>query len=61
MFDQEIAVEANMLTLEEMGKVAVDCLREDADERPEMVEVVERLQNLIRDLKHAQLLMPMSR
>jgi serine/threonine protein kinase len=54
MSDEEIAVEGNIFTLEEMGKLAVDCLREDADERPEMAEVVERLQKLRGDLKHAE-------
>ncbi|XP_066359841.1 receptor like protein kinase S.2-like [Miscanthus floridulus] len=50
MFDKEIAVEGNIFILEEMGKLAVDCLRADVDERPEIVEVLQKL----RDLKHAE-------
>jgi len=46
MFDKEIAVEGNIFILEEMGKLAVDCLREDADERPEIVEVLQKLKRL---------------
>lgn len=54
MFDEEIAVEWNIFILEEVGKLAVDCLRENVDERPDMVEVVERLQKLRRDLNHGK-------
>jgi serine/threonine protein kinase len=54
MVDAEIiVVEGNLLILEEMGKLAVQCFREDADERPEMVEVVRRLENLRYRLQDA--------
>ncbi|CAN6333281.1 unnamed protein product [Urochloa humidicola] len=49
MFDVEVAVEGNISILEEMGKLAVECLKEDVEERPEMVVVAERLKNLKRD------------
>ncbi|CAN6337784.1 unnamed protein product [Urochloa humidicola] len=46
MFDKDIAVEGNMFILEKIGKLAVECLKLDADVRPGMVEVAERLKNL---------------
>jgi len=46
MFDEEIAVEGNIVILEEMGKLAIECLKQDRDERPEMTEVLERLKLL---------------
>ena len=46
MFDEKIAVEGNIVILEEMGKLAIECLKQDRDERPEMTEVLERLKLL---------------
>ncbi|KAJ1262658.1 hypothetical protein BS78_09G125900 [Paspalum vaginatum] len=51
MFDKAIAVGGNIPILEEIGKLATQCLSEKVGERPEMVEVVEKLQNLRRDYR----------
>ncbi|KAG8088002.1 hypothetical protein GUJ93_ZPchr0010g9690 [Zizania palustris] len=53
MFDKEIMAEENIFTLEEMGKLAMECLKEKVEERPNMKEVVERLVMLRRARKHA--------
>ncbi|KAM0882412.1 hypothetical protein ACQ4PT_032317 [Festuca glaucescens] len=49
MFDKEIANEEDMFVLEEISKLAVDCLCEDIEVRPDMTEVAERLVMLRRD------------
>ncbi|VAH71524.1 unnamed protein product [Triticum turgidum subsp. durum] len=46
MFDEEIVTEENIMILEEMGKLAVKCLKEHQDGRPEMAEVAEQLVKL---------------
>ncbi|KAL5230807.1 hypothetical protein ABZP36_029583 [Zizania latifolia] len=53
MFDKEIAAEENIFTLEEIGKLAMECLKEKVEERPDMKEVAERLVMLRRARKHA--------
>ncbi|XP_051202597.1 wall-associated receptor kinase 2-like [Lolium perenne] len=49
MFDKEIANEEDMFVLEEISKLAVECLCEDIEVRPDMTEVAERLVMLRRD------------
>jgi serine/threonine protein kinase len=51
MFDIDIATEENISTLEEMGKVAMDCLKEDIEDRPDMTEVAEQLVMIRRNKK----------
>uniref|UniRef100_A0A0E0QWB5 Protein kinase domain-containing protein n=1 Tax=Oryza rufipogon TaxID=4529 RepID=A0A0E0QWB5_ORYRU len=54
MFDKEIAVEEDIFILEEIGKLAMECLKEKVEERPDMKEVAERLVMLRRARKHGQ-------
>ncbi|XP_037465948.1 putative wall-associated receptor kinase-like 16 isoform X2 [Triticum dicoccoides] len=49
MFDKEIATEDNMFALEEIGKVVIECLKEDSKERPDMTEVTELLVMIRRE------------
>uniref|UniRef100_A0ACD5VEJ3 Uncharacterized protein n=1 Tax=Avena sativa TaxID=4498 RepID=A0ACD5VEJ3_AVESA len=49
MLDKEITTEEDIFYLEEIGKLAIGCLKENIEERPEMAEVVERLVMLRRD------------
>ncbi|XP_047094468.1 wall-associated receptor kinase 2-like [Lolium rigidum] len=49
MFDKEIANEEDMFVLEDISKLAVECLCEDIEVRPDMTEVAERLVMLRRD------------
>jgi hypothetical protein len=52
MFDKEIAVtDEDIFILEEIGKLAVECLKEDIEDRPDMTEVGERLVMLRRERK----------
>ncbi|KAM0825525.1 hypothetical protein ACQ4PT_069492 [Festuca glaucescens] len=51
MFDKEIATEEDIFCLEEIGKLAMECLKQDIEDRPDMVEVEERLVMLRRDTK----------
>jgi hypothetical protein len=51
LFDEEIAAAENMFVLEEIGKLAMNCLRDDLEElRPSMMEVTNRLVMLRREL-----------
>ncbi|KAF0929580.1 hypothetical protein E2562_022402 [Oryza meyeriana var. granulata] len=54
MFDKSIAIEENIFMLEEIGKLAMECLKEKVEERPDMKEVAERLVMLRRSRKHGQ-------
>jgi Protein tyrosine kinase. len=54
MFDKEIIDEKNIFILEEIGKLAMECLKEKVEERPDMKEVAERLVMLRRAKKHGQ-------
>ncbi|KAM0926143.1 hypothetical protein ACQ4PT_003751 [Festuca glaucescens] len=49
MFDKEIAVAEDISVLEEIGELAVECLNVDVKERPDMMEVTERLVMIRRD------------
>ncbi|KAM0872636.1 hypothetical protein ACQ4PT_038570 [Festuca glaucescens] len=51
MFDTDIATEEDISVLEEMGKLAMDCLKEDLDDRPDMTEVAEQLVIIRRNKK----------
>lgn len=51
MFDKDIANEEDMVILEEIGKLALDCLKENIEDRPDMTEVAERLVMIRRDKK----------
>uniref|UniRef100_A0A0D9W251 Protein kinase domain-containing protein n=1 Tax=Leersia perrieri TaxID=77586 RepID=A0A0D9W251_9ORYZ len=53
MFDKEIAIEEqDIFILDEIGRLATDCLKEKVEERPDMNEVAERLVILRRARKH---------
>ena len=55
MFDKDIAVtEEDVLVLEEIGKLAIECLMEKVEDRPDMKEVAERLVMLRRARKHGR-------
>ncbi|KAM3409373.1 hypothetical protein ACQJBY_001986 [Aegilops geniculata] len=50
MFDKEIATkDDDIFVLEEIGKVAIECLKEDSKERPDMREVMELLMMIRRN------------
>ncbi|RLN17160.1 wall-associated receptor kinase 2-like [Panicum miliaceum] len=53
MFDKDIAVtEEDVLVLEEIGRLAIECLKEKVEDRPDMKEVAERLVMLRRARKN---------
>jgi serine/threonine protein kinase len=52
MFDKEIETDEDIFMLEQIGKLATECLEEDTHNRPYMTEVVERLVMLRRRRKH---------
>nr|AAK52581.1 Putative wall-associated protein kinase [Oryza sativa Japonica Group] len=54
LFDKDIAIEEDVLILEEIGRLAMECLNEKIDERPDMKEVVARLMMLRRSRKLKQ-------
>lgn len=51
MYDTEIASPENIEFLEKVGSMAVACVKEDMDERPNMKEVAELLQLVRREWK----------
>ncbi|CAM0958681.1 unnamed protein product [Alopecurus aequalis] len=52
MFDKEIVMtEEDIFILEEIGKLAMECLEKDIEDRPDMTEVAERLVMLRRERK----------
>ncbi|TVU47888.1 hypothetical protein EJB05_07504, partial [Eragrostis curvula] len=54
MYDVEIASPENMEFLEKVGSIAIACLKEDMDERPNMKQVAENLQFVRREWKQRQ-------
>lgn len=55
MFDEDIAItEGDVFILEEIGRLAMECLEDEVEDRPDMKEVAERLVMLRRARKQAQ-------
>ena len=55
MFDKDISVaEEDVFVLEEIGKLAVECLEEEVEDRPDMKEVAEQLLMLRRARKYGE-------
>ncbi len=54
LFDKDIAIEEDVLILEEIGRLAMDCLNEKIEERPDMKEVAARLMMLRRSRNDRQ-------
>nr|CAB3502889.1 unnamed protein product [Digitaria exilis] len=54
MLDEDIATEENIFILDEIGKLAIDCLKDDVNDRPDMNEVAEQLVMLRRDRKYGK-------
>uniref|UniRef100_A0A0D9XT64 Protein kinase domain-containing protein n=1 Tax=Leersia perrieri TaxID=77586 RepID=A0A0D9XT64_9ORYZ len=48
MFDKDITAEEDISALEEIGRLALECVRENINERPTMKEVAERLKMIRR-------------
>ncbi|RLM84832.1 wall-associated receptor kinase 4-like [Panicum miliaceum] len=55
MFDKDISVtEEDVFVLEEMGKLAIECLNEEVEDRPDMKEVAEQLLMLRRAKRYGE-------
>uniref|UniRef100_A0A0E0M6I8 Protein kinase domain-containing protein n=1 Tax=Oryza punctata TaxID=4537 RepID=A0A0E0M6I8_ORYPU len=54
MFDKDITIEEEIFILEEIGRLAMECLKERVEERPDMKEVAEQLVILRRSRKSRQ-------
>ncbi|CAN6203700.1 unnamed protein product [Urochloa humidicola] len=55
MFDKDISVtEEDVFVLEEIGKLAIECLNDEVEERPDMEEVAEQLVMLRRARKYGE-------
>uniref|UniRef100_A0A0E0QVL4 Protein kinase domain-containing protein n=1 Tax=Oryza rufipogon TaxID=4529 RepID=A0A0E0QVL4_ORYRU len=54
LFDKDIAIEEDVLILEEIGRLAMDCLNEKIEEQPDMKEVAARLMMLRRSRNDRQ-------
>uniref|UniRef100_J3N0K3 Protein kinase domain-containing protein n=1 Tax=Oryza brachyantha TaxID=4533 RepID=J3N0K3_ORYBR len=55
LFDKDIAsIEEDVLILEEIGRLAMECMKEKIEERPDMKEVVERLVILQRSRRRQE-------
>ncbi|KAF7081973.1 hypothetical protein CFC21_085863 [Triticum aestivum] len=52
LFDEEIVAEKDILILEEIGKLAMQCLKERLDGRPGMKEVAEQLVKIKENIVH---------
>jgi hypothetical protein len=49
MFDEEISEENEIKVLHKIAELAIKCLSDDVDQRPDMTEIAERLQNIKRE------------
>ncbi|BAT10330.1 Os10g0326200 [Oryza sativa Japonica Group] len=54
MFDKDFTIEEEIFILEEIGRLAMECLKEKVEERPDMKEVAEQLVILRRSRKSRQ-------
>ncbi|XBI43542.1 hypothetical protein VPH35_108302 [Triticum aestivum] len=53
LFDKQIAVTGDLVLLDNLAEIAVECLNLEAERRPEMKDVAERLERL-KKVKHLQ-------
>lgn len=52
MFDEEISGENEIVALHNIAELAIKCLNDNVDQRPDMMEIAERLQNIRRDINN---------